>query len=144
MQRYANIRGETMRRSRVRMLQDLLILACLLGMTLLWARQAWSAEIVDTGRLVEAIKKAENSYIHPYGIMRDYCKAGDPDGQCLKGCIQTVEKWKRKLDYRSAEEFIRKFGEIYAPTKGKTLRKAEREKNPNWAKNVLHFYNRKK
>ena len=79
---------------------DAFIVAFIVGLALLWAGKAWSAEIVDTEKLVEAIKKAEGSISHPYGIMRDYCKAGDPDGQCRKGALQTIDKWKRKLDYR--------------------------------------------
>ena len=119
---------------------EALIIGFLLCASLLWAGKAWSAEIVDTGRLADAIYKAENSKAHPYGVMRNYCHAG-AEAQCRKGCIQTVEKWKRKLDYRSTEEFIRKFGEIYAPTKGATN---DRKKlNSNWVRNVTKFYNRK-
>jgi hypothetical protein len=123
-------------------LRDAVVVLFIIGVALMWAHKAWSAEVIDVPRLAEAIKKAENSVSHPYGIMRDYCHAG-AEAQCRKGCIQTIQKAKKNLDYKSAEEFIQKFGEIYAPTKGKTLRKAEREKNPNWVRNVLHYYNKK-
>lgn len=123
-------------------LVEAVILAFLVAVALLWSGRAWSTEIVDTERLVTAIGRAENSWGYkPYGVMRNYCKPYDPDGQCRKGAIQTVEKWKRKLDYKSADEFIRKFAEIYAPTKG-DLRPMEKKNNPNWYRNVLYFYSR--
>ena len=127
---------------------EAVIIGFLVCASLLWAKQTWSNEItgerqtgneiIDVERLATAIRTAENSKSHPYGVMRDYCHAG-AEAQCRKGCIQTIEKAKKNLDYKSAEEFIQKFGEIYAPTKGKTLRKAEREKNPFWYRNVLYF-----
>lgn len=116
-----------------RRLQDAVVIAFLVVMALLWVTGAWSAEIVDSDKLADAIYRAENSIEHPYGIMRDYCHKGE-EKQCRKGCIQTIEKWKMKLDYKSSEEFIRKFSEIYAPSKSHPL-------NKNWPKNVLYFYN---
>jgi hypothetical protein len=119
---------------------EAVIIAFLLACSLLWASRAWSAEVVDVGRLADAIYKAENSKSNPYGIMRDYCHAG-AEAQCRKGCVQTIQKWAKRLEYSDMEGFLRQFAEIYAPTHGKTLRKAEREKNPNWYRNVLTFYN---
>lgn len=127
------------------------IIGFVIAVILLCAKVAWSAEItgergngnqiIDVGRLATAIRKAENSKTKPYGVMRDYCHAG-AEAQCRKGCIQTIEKWKKKLDYKSAEEFIRKFGEVYAPVNGKSLTNSERRLNIYWTKNVLFFYNK--
>jgi hypothetical protein len=121
---------------------EAVIIGFLLCASLLWAQKAWSGEIVDTGRLVEAIRKAEGGTkaVKPYGIMKDYCHKGAVS-QCRKGALQTIEKWKERLVYTDAEDFIRQFAEIYAPTKG-DLREAERRLNKNWPKNVLHFYNK--
>lgn len=110
------------------------------GLVLMTAGPAW-AETVDNELLADSIFKAENSRTKPYGIMKDYCKPGDPDGQCRKGCLQTIEKNLSRIEHTDANEFIEKFAEVYAPTKGK-LRKDEREKNPNWPKNVKYFYHR--
>ena len=117
---------------------EAVILAFLVAVVLLWAGNAWSAETIDTMRLVSAIKRAENSYRHPYGILKDYCKAGDPDGQCRKGCVQTINKWKSKLEYSDVEGFLKQFANIYAPCKGAS--NDPNGLNKNWYKNTLHFY----
>jgi len=52
--------------------------------------------------LVDSIRQAENSYQHPYGIMRSYCLPGDPNGQCKKGCRQ-ADFLQRKIQKRNAE-----------------------------------------
>jgi len=89
---------------------------------------------IDSQRLADAIGKAENSWHYkPYGVLKDYCKPYDPDGQCRKGCIQTIDKWKAKLKYTDENDFIRQFAEIYAPRKSHPL-------NHNWPKNVLFYY----
>jgi len=121
---------------------DTVIIAVTILAVIAFCRTAWSAEIVNSERLADAIYLAEGGDIaKPYGIMRDYCKRGDPDGQCRKGCIQTIDKWKQRLVYTDSNDFIRQFAEIYAPTKG-DLREAERRLNKHWPKNVLHFYNK--
>lgn len=112
----------------------ILLTACLiLGM-----REGYALETLDQNRLVEAIKRAENSTAHPYGVMRSYCKPNDPDGQCRRGCAQTVAKWAKMLEYASADEFIDKFGDIYAPTKGAT--NDPKGLNRNWKNNTKYFY----
>ena len=68
---------------------------------------------LNTERLADAIQKAENSYRHPYGILKPYCKPGDPDGKCRLGCIQTIEKWRKKLSYTTDRDFIEQFSKIY-------------------------------
>ena|SRR3990167_3051559 len=92
---------------------------------------------VDVNRLADAIKGAENSYNHPYGILKPYCKAGDPNGQCRKGCKQTIEKRLRLWDGKG--DFIAYLGRSYAPIEGKTLTNDERRLNVNWVKNVKFF-----
>lgn len=118
-------------------IQETVIVLLLMALTLLWAGKAWSAEIVNVERLADAIKLAENSKRHPYGIMLDYCHAG-AEAQCRKGCIQTINKWKDRLKYSDVEGFIKQFGDIYAPTKNAT--NDPTGLNNNWKKNVLHFY----
>ena len=119
-------------------LAEAIVIAFIVACSLLWANKAWSSEIVDTNRLAVAIGKAENSWGYkPYGILKDYCKAGDPDGQCLKGCKQTINKWKQKLVYSDVDGFLRKFAEIYAPSKAHKL-------NKNWFRNVRYHYNKAK
>ena len=78
----------------------------------------------------EAIRQAENSYSHPYGIMRDYCKPGDPDGQCRKGCIQTVNK--RLGLWNKVDDFITYLGSSYCPPDAHPL-------NKHWVGNVKFF-----
>ena len=130
-----------MRDDKRRMMEAVIIAVIMLAVVA-FCRTAWSAEIVDSERLADSIYIAEGKDIaKPYGIMRDYCKRGDPDGQCRKGCLQTIEKWKQRLVYTDAEDFIRQFAEIYCPTKG-DLRKAERRLNKHWPKNVIYFYNK--
>ena len=118
-------------------LLEAVIIMSLLFASLLWARQAWSAEVVDSSRLADAISKAENSKAHPYGVMKDYCHAG-AEAQCRKGCIQTINKWKSKLVYSDVVGFINQFGDIYAPTVGAT--NDPKGLNKNWKRNVLTFY----
>ena len=89
--------------------------------------------------LADAIKRAENSHNKPYGIMKDYCKAGDPDGQCRKGCIQTIEKrYRLWLADPEGLDFISYLGRSYAPTKGAT--NDPTGLNKNWVKNVKAIY----
>lgn len=95
---------------------------------------------IDTHLLADAIKVAEGSKNHPYGILRSYCKPNDPDGQCRKGCIQTIEKWKKKLTYNTNEEFIAKFGAIYCPIGASN---DPNGLNRNWVKNVTLLYKKR-
>jgi hypothetical protein len=96
---------------------------------------------IDVEKLANSIKKAENSKSKPYGILRDYCKAGDIDGQCRKGCIQTINK--RLKMWRSEGEpgdFISYMSKSYCPIGASNDPKGL---NKNWVKNVTHFYNQK-
>lgn len=92
---------------------------------------------INITSLVEAIKSAEGSKNHPYGILKPYCKPNDPNGQCRKGCIQTINKWKKKLSYTSPEDFIRQFGAIYCPISDP---RDISGLNKNWVRNVTKFY----
>lgn len=121
-----------------RRMTNSIIIAVMILAVIACCPTAWSAEIVDSSRLADAIYKAEGGDISkPYGILKDYCKRGDPDGQCRKGCIQTIDKWKKKIIYSDAEGFIKQFAEIYAPSKAHPL-------NKNWPGNVIHFYRKGK
>ena len=73
----------------------------------------------------------------PYGIMKDYCFKGN-EKQCRKGCIQTVEKWRKRWSGLNHRDFINKFGDIYAPTRGASNDPSNL--NRNWKRNVLYFY----
>ena len=95
---------------------------------------------IDVERLADAIYQAENSDSKPYGIMKPYCKPNDPDGQCRKGCIQTINKRLRM--YQNAgttQDFITYLGSTYCPTTG-DLRPAEKQLNGYWVTNVKYFY----
>lgn len=89
------------------------------------------AKDIDVNRLADAIKRAENSYSHPYGVMRSYCRAGDPDGQCRKGCLQTIRKRLKMWDGQG--DFITYLGSTYCPPSAHYL-------NKHWVKNVTYFY----
>ena len=94
-------------------------------------------QTIDVEKLANAIKKAENSYSHPYGILKDYCKANDPNGQCRKGCIQTIEKRYRM--WSKTGDFISYLSRSYCPIGAKNDPKGL---NKNWVRNVTHFYNK--
>lgn len=95
---------------------------------------------IDVQRLADSIKVAEGSTKHPYGILKAYCKPNDPDGQCRKGCIQTINKWQKKLSYTSPEDFIRQFGTIYCPIGADNDPSGL---NKNWVRNVTKIYQKK-
>ena len=91
---------------------------------------------VNVEALASAIGRAENSKTKPYGILKDYCRPGDPDGQCRKGCVQTIQK-RLKL-WTGKEDFIFFLGQTYAPTSGAT--NDPHGLNRNWTRLVTHFY----
>lgn len=102
------------------------------------------ASSIDVDRLADAIKRAENSHRHPYGILKAYCKAGDKNGRCRKGCIQTINK--RLEEYRTKiareillDNFIVFLSKSYAPVGSKN---DPTNLNKNWIKNVKYFYER--
>lgn len=94
------------------------------------------AQTVDVDRLAEAIRQQENSYNHPYGILRDYCRPGDPDGQCKKGCIQTINKRLKMWKAEGGQgDFISYLGKSYCPPTAHPL-------NKHWVGGVTYFYNK--
>jgi len=100
------------------------------------------AQDIDFNKLADAIYIAEGGSraVKPYGILRDYCKAGDRDGKCRKGCIQTINK---RLKMWSSEgepgDFISYLSKSYCPIGASNDPKGL---NKNWVKNVSHFYNK--
>ena len=90
---------------------------------------------IDIEKLADAIKKSENSINHPYGILKKYCKPHDPDGQCRKGCVQTIEHALK--DWDGEIDFISFLGGRYAPIGTANDPKGL---NRNWIKNVKNFY----
>lgn len=104
------------------------------------------ASSIDVDRLADAIKRAENSPRHPYGILTAYCLPGDKDGRCRKGCIQTIIKrlkeYRTKVDHEEKiilDNFIVFLSKSYAPVGSKN---DPTGLNKNWIKNVKYFYNR--
>jgi len=80
-------------------------------------------EVIDVPRLADAIKKAEGSRSHPYGILRDYCSA-DTEAKCRKGCVQTIHH----------------AGSRYAPVNMGKNSNDPKNLNINWVKNVTYHY----
>ena len=88
---------------------------------------------VDVGTLADAIKQAENSDRHPYGIMTRY-KHTTP----RQACINTIKHAMR--DYKGPDEgFIDFLGARYAPIGVKNDPKGL---NANWVRNVKYFYSK--
>lgn len=88
-------------------------------------------------RLADAIKKAEGSRSHPYGILKDYCKA-DTEAKCRKGCVQTIHHALR--DWDGNGEFIAFLGSRYAPVNMGKNSNDPKNLNINWVKNVTYHY----
>ena len=93
----------------------------------------------DVPRLCEAIKLAEHSKTHPYGIMRSYCTANSYR-QCRKGCLQTVTKSFARYSVQNRErDFIVYLSRTYAPLGAKN---DPNSLNQYWVKNVKWFLER--
>jgi hypothetical protein len=90
---------------------------------------------INIKKLARSIFLSENSASHPYGILKSYCKPNDPDGQCLKGCVQTIRKRLKTWD--KTEDFITYLSRSYAPIGSKN---DPTNLNKNWIKNVRYFY----
>ena len=104
-------------------------------MFLLVGGNCWAKELIDVEKLADSIKIAEGSYNHPYGILRDYCLPGDTNGQCRKGCIQTINKRYRMWDGKG--DFIDYLQRSYCPIGASNDPKGL---NRNWSKNVKANY----
>jgi len=106
-------------------------------MFLLVGGNCWAKELIDVERLADAIYISEGSEraVKPYGILRNYCKKGDPDGQCRKGCIQTINKRYRMWDGKG--DFIDYLQRSYCPIGASNDPKGL---NRNWSKNVKANY----
>lgn len=89
---------------------------------------------INVEALASAIKKAENSKNHPYGILKDYCSA-KTEAKCRKGCVQTIQK-RLKL-WNGTGDFISYLSGSYAPA---GVANDPHGLNRNWASNVSHFY----
>lgn len=119
----------------------MLLLALVLELAMFstaYAAYLRTVDIIDVERLADAIKRAENSDSHPYGILKAYCLPNDPDGQCRKGCIQTINKRLRM--YKSSGstlDFITYLGTTYCPVGAKN---DPTGLNRYWATNVKYFY----
>lgn len=86
----------------------------------------------DFNRLANAISKAENSKVHPYGVMVKY-KHTTPRQACINTCKHA---WK---DYKGPENgfltfLAARYAAIGAANDPTNL-------NKNWLRNVTKFYN---
>jgi len=110
----------------------------LLVVGLIWGGTAFAQDI-DFEKLADAIYLAEGGTkaVKPYGVLRDYCIKGDINGQCRKGCIQTIEKRYRM--WSKTGDFISYLSRSYCPIGAKNDPKGL---NKNWVRNVTHFYNK--
>ena len=108
------------------------IMLLIMGIALLWAGKAWSAEVIpDSAEICEAIKKAEGN--PNYGILgkikgNDYAKA----------CRQTADHAKRDYPKEGldGQDFISFLGSRYAPI---GVSNDPKNLNKNWIGNVKYF-----
>lgn len=107
------------------------------NLPLVFSSEVNTAYLADSIRIAEGVNSRK-----PYGILRDYCsdKNSKSIAQCRKGCIQTIEKWKKKLTYSDYRDFIRQFGSIYCPLSDKRDKKGL---NKNWVRNVTLLYQKR-
>lgn len=102
-----------------------------------------NAYALEIEKLASAIKAAENSKSHPYGIMRPYC-GPNSEAQCRKGCIQTIQKRLRLFQSedlpQNDKSFIEYLSRSYAPLNAKNDPSGL---NKNWVRNVSWFYFRR-
>ena len=87
---------------------------------------------IDVERIVDAIGKAENSKVHPYGVIPKY-KHTTPRQACRNTVNHALRDWNGKTD------FISFLGSRYAPIGVKNDPKGL---NKNWVKNVKYYYER--
>jgi len=97
------------------------------------------ADIIDTGRLADAIYMAEGGTKtrHPYGILKKY-KTTTPRQACIntiKSALRRYEKSDKSVD------FISFLSKTYCPIGASN---DPMGLNKNWVKNVYYFYNRNK
>ena len=81
---------------------------------------------LDIPKLCEAIRQAENSTSHPYGIMKKY-EHTSPKQACVNTIKHAYKVWTSKNE---PEDFITFLGRTYSPP----------SVNPYWVKNVSYFY----
>lgn len=94
----------------------------------------FSQEVVNYGssEIADAIKLAENSRRHPYGILLPSCRAGR-EAFCRRACIRTIDHAKR--DFGGKGDFIEFLSRRYAPIDCEN----DNGTNKYWAKNVKFF-----
>lgn len=91
------------------------------------AIKAYMIEGYTPNQWCEAIRHAENSTGHPYGIMIKY-KNTTPKQACLNTIIHRYKKWNHK------DDFAVFLGRTYSPP----------DINPNWVRLVKYFLNKQK
>ena len=90
-------------------------------------------DTVDVPRLASAIERAENSPVHPYGILVTY-KATSPRRACLNTIRHALARWRASGAQGDPIEFIAR---SYAPI---GARNDPNGLNRYWAHNVRWFY----
>lgn len=96
---------------------------------------------VDFERLADAIKRAENSKRHPYGIIKPYC-GPKTEARCRKGCLQTIKKryrmWQElPKDAKHSQDYLEYLASSYAPLGAKNDPSGL---NKHWIGNVRRIY----
>ena len=87
---------------------------------------------ISNDKIADAIYKAENSSLNPYGIMIKY-KNTSP----RQSCINTIKHAKNRfLTYNGEDDFITFLGKTYAPIGVKNDPKGL---NRYWVRNVKYF-----
>lgn len=113
------------------MLDKGLKVSILLGMIMMNAGLAVAG--VDAGKLCEAIKRAENSSSHPYGIMKKY-KHTTPKQACINTVRHREQDWIKDGQEGDFIEYLQK---SYAPIGASN---DPQGLNRNWKKNVRAFF----
>lgn len=85
-----------------------------------------------SSEIANAIKLAENSRNHPYGVMLPSCRAGR-EAFCRRACIRTIDHAKR--DFGGEGDFIEFLSRRYAPIGCEN----DNGTNKYWSKNVKFF-----
>jgi hypothetical protein len=88
----------------------------------------YASEIVNVERLADAIKLAENSKTHPYGILAHY-KTTTPRQACLNTINHALKDFK-------GGDFIAFLGSRYCPVNCEN----DNGTNKFWVKNVKRLY----
>lgn len=106
--------------------------ALAVAIALFFALNCWG---LDFERLADAIGKAENSKVHPYGIMRHYAHTTARQA-CINTCRHQYALWQSKPRKSNPGEFLDFLARTYAPVGAAN---DPTGLNRHWLKNVRYF-----